>query len=103
MVLDQHKGALAVPISAVDQGETGAASGGAEKTRTGRVLVVTPQNRIELRQVALGIETANKVEVISGLKEGDLVVVGGRSTLQAGQSVQPKMAAVGEAPSKEAK
>ena len=103
MVLDQHKGALAVPISAVDQGEEGAASGGAEKARTGRVLVVTPQNRIELRQVALGIETANKVEVISGVKEGDLVVVGGRSTLQAGQSVQPKIAAVGGVPSKEAK
>ena len=30
----------------------------------------------------------------SGLKEGDMVVVGGRASLQAGEQVQPKMTAM---------
>jgi hypothetical protein len=32
-----------------------------------------------------------KYEVLSGLSEGDLVVVGSRSGLQAGQKVEPKV------------
>ena len=58
-------------------------------------MVVTAGNRIEVRLVTLGIETANKVEVISGLKEGDLVVIGERSGLQEGQEVQPKVTTIG--------
>ena len=41
-------------------------------------------------QGRLGIETANEVEVQSGLNEGDMVVIGGRSGLQPGQEVKPK-------------
>lgn len=99
MVLDQHNSTLAIPITAVDQGESGGPA--QPNTRTGKVLVVTQGGRIETRQVSLGLESANKVEVSAGLKEGDLVVVGSRSTLQAGQLVQPKVVAVGGAPSKD--
>jgi len=106
LVLDQHKGALAVPIASVDQGGTEAASGqpkaaGTQPAHAGRVLVVTPGNLIEIRQVTLGLETANEAEVLTGLKEGDLVVVGGRAGLQAGQKVQPKVTTVGGAPSQD--
>jgi hypothetical protein len=37
------------------------------------------------------VETANLVEVLSGLKEGDLVVIGSRASLEAGQQVKPKI------------
>jgi hypothetical protein len=54
-------------------------------------MVVTPDNQIEIRKVVLGLETANKVEIRSGLKEGDLVVIGNRGSLQSGQRVRPKI------------
>jgi RND family efflux transporter MFP subunit len=74
--LDRRHGVLAVPVTAVDGDQ---------------VTVVTRENRIEKRKVQLGLETAAKVEVRSGLKAGDLVVVGSRSGLEAGQEVRPKI------------
>jgi RND family efflux transporter MFP subunit len=70
---------LAVPTEAV----TG------EKTLT--VYVVNHDNQIEERAVKLGLETPDKYEVLSGLNEGDLVVIGNRSGFQAGQKVEPKL------------
>lgn len=103
--LNRRAKVLAIPVTAVDlvggevskqSKETGADP---ETARIGKVMVVTPGNRIEIRNISIGLETANKVEIISGLKEGDLVVIGGRSTLQAGQEVQPKVTTIGGAPS----
>jgi multidrug efflux pump subunit AcrA (membrane-fusion protein) len=54
-------------------------------------MVITPNNRVEVRTISLGIETANKVEVRSGLNEGDLVVIAGRSSLQPDEEVRPKV------------
>ena len=39
----------------------------------------------------LGIQTATDAEVVSGLEEGELVVVSDRSGLKAGEEVRPKM------------
>ncbi len=76
----EHKGdALAVPLQAVDRTGNGTT-----------VDVVDLSNRIEVRQVMLGIQTATDAEVLSGLNEGDTVVVSDRSSLKAGQVVQPK-------------
>ena len=72
---------LVVPVPAVDVGSD---------ESSGQVVVVTPENHIEIRKVQLGLQTATRVEIRSGLKEGDLVVVGSRSGLQPGQEVQPK-------------
>lgn len=55
------------------------------------VMVVTPNNRIEVRKLAIGLEASDRVEVKSGLNEGDMVVVAGRSALQAGEEVKPKV------------
>jgi RND family efflux transporter MFP subunit len=55
------------------------------------VYVVTPNHEIEERTVTLGLETPDKYEVVSGLSEGDLVVMGNRSGFQAGQKVEPKL------------
>jgi RND family efflux transporter MFP subunit len=74
--VENHPNALAIPIQAV-------------AGKQNSVLVVNPDNTIESRQVTLGVETADKVEVVSGLKEGELVLVGNPRHLQAGQKVHP--------------
>ena len=53
--------------------------------------VVNSQEEIEERPVTLGLETPGKYEVTSGLKEGDLVLVGGRAKVKPGQKVQVKL------------
>jgi len=55
------------------------------------VYVVNQDDQIEERPVKLGLETPDKYEVLSGLHEGELVVIGGGSKLQAGQKVEPKL------------
>jgi membrane fusion protein, multidrug efflux system len=62
---------------------------------SGQVVVVTPENRIEIRKVQIGLQTSTKVEIRSGLKEGDLVVVGSRAGLEPGQDVRPKVTTMG--------
>ncbi len=84
LVLKQKHGALAVPVQALDRQE-------------GRVtvLAVDKNNKIQERQVQTGIETPDLVEVISGLDENDLVVVGNRSQLRTGTAIQPKLVSSG--------
>jgi len=81
LTLEKRNKALTVPIPAVDMGSDDA---------SGQVVVVTPENRIEIRKVKLGIQTAADMEIIDGLREGDLVVTGNRSSLRAGQQVRPR-------------
>jgi RND family efflux transporter MFP subunit len=54
------------------------------------VYVVNADNEIEERTVTLGLETPTRYEVKAGLKEGDKVVIGGRSQVRPGQKVEPK-------------
>jgi RND family efflux transporter MFP subunit len=82
LTLDGRGAVLAVPIPAVDMGP--------EET-SGQVTVVTPENRIEIRKVQLGLQNAASVEIRSGLNSGDLVVMGNRSSLRTGQEVRPKL------------
>ncbi len=92
LTLDKRYDALTVPVSAVDNDGDSASPAGSGGT--GRVMLVTPDERVEVRKVSLGLETANLVEVRSGLHEGDLVVIGNRSALQPGQQVKPKVTAL---------
>lgn len=80
LALESKSDAVAVPLQAVDQ-TNGKAT----------VDVVDSSRKIEIRQVVLGIQTATHAEVVSGLQEGDMVVVSDRSGLRAGQVVQPKV------------
>lgn len=82
LTLDHRSAALTVPIPAVDVNS--------DEESSGQVTVVTPENHIEVRKVKLGIQTATDVEVLTGLREGDLVVTSNRSSLRAGQEVRPK-------------
>jgi len=67
------------------------------------VYVVNSSNKIEVRPVKLGIQTATDAEVLSGLKEGESVVVGDRSSLKADQAVQPKVVELAVTEGKEEK
>jgi RND family efflux transporter MFP subunit len=94
--LSKRNAALAIPLSAVYGGGSSDEPSAAEQSSSssatsGLVMVVNPDQRVEVRKVTLGIETADLVEVRSGLKEGDLVIIGNRASLQPGQQVNPKI------------
>jgi RND family efflux transporter MFP subunit len=86
LVLDQVKNVVVAPVEAVDRTETGA-----------RVLVVGRDGRLDARTVTIGLETANRVEVKTGLSDGDVVVVGSRAQLKSGSIVVPKVVAAATA------
>jgi membrane fusion protein (multidrug efflux system) len=73
--------ALTVPIQAVKRAEDGAS-----------VLVVDAQNRVESRAVQIGVESSNNVEILSGLSQGEKVIVGNLGAYQPGELVRPKQA-----------
>ncbi|HTV39826.1 MAG TPA: efflux RND transporter periplasmic adaptor subunit [Candidatus Sulfotelmatobacter sp.] len=77
--VENHTNVLAIPAEAVISGETTS------------VYVVNSDKQIEERPVQLGLETPDKYEVLSGLKEGELVVVGNHSEIESGQKVEPKI------------
>jgi RND family efflux transporter MFP subunit len=77
--LREKKNALTIPLQAVVRN-------GDDAT----VLAVNSQNILEGRHVKLGLEDSARVEVLSGLSEGDGVVIGNRSQFRSGQKVQPK-------------
>jgi RND family efflux transporter MFP subunit len=91
LTLTQRDSVLAIPVTAVDIDNEAGAKGGAGALATGAVMVVTPNNRVEIRKIEVGLETASLVESRSGLNEGDLVVIGSRSGLRAGEEVRPKV------------
>ena len=75
----ENKNALVVPLEAVAQGEK-------EVT----VLVVNAQNLVEERKVQLGLQGKSRVQILSGLAEGERVIVGNRSQFRSGQKVTPQ-------------
>jgi len=79
LVLEQSKNALTVPLQAVTSGQKPT------------VVVLNGDQRLEQREVALGLETANKVEIRSGLADNELVLVGNRAGIQLGQKATGKL------------
>jgi len=81
----EKKNALAVPIQAVSrQGNKAIA------------YCISNDNRVEVRPVITGIETRSQIEVLSGLSDGDRVVVGNTSQLRQGQIVAPRIVELSE-------
>lgn len=78
--VDERPHALAIPIEAVPPGG---------KT----VFLVNASHQVEEHPVTLGLETPAKYEVLSGLTEGDLVMIGNPAQLAAGQKVEPRLTA----------
>jgi RND family efflux transporter MFP subunit len=79
--LHKVQNVLTVPVQAVQS------SG--EKSSS--VLVVRSDNRIEKREVTLGLASARDVEIVSGLKENERVVFGEQSQFTQGELVAPKI------------
>jgi RND family efflux transporter MFP subunit len=78
------KDALTVPLEAV--------------TRNGddaTVLAVNAQNEIEECHFKLGLEDSSRVEVLSGLSDGDRVIIGNRAQFHNGQKIAPKEVSAG--------
>ncbi len=78
--LEEKNNALIVPVSAIIQGDQPS------------VMLVNGSNRVVKRPIVLGIAGANSQEITSGLQVGDRVIIGGASTLQPGQQVNPQPA-----------
>jgi RND family efflux transporter MFP subunit len=72
----ESRAALAIPLDAVDR-----------STSSARAYLVA-SGVIRIVPVTLGLETDQSVEILSGLKEGDTVVVGRHAGLREGQRVQ---------------
>jgi membrane fusion protein (multidrug efflux system) len=84
LVLQEKRDALAIPVQAINRREGHIT-----------VLVVDRENKVQERKIQTGLETPNDVEVVSGLSDGDLVVIGNRSQLRSGTAVQPKLLSSG--------
>jgi RND family efflux transporter MFP subunit len=79
LILSEKDNVLTVPVQAVQRDESGAS-----------VLMVDREGRVQERPVKLGAEGTDQVEILSGLSEGDQVVIGNRSELRPGEKVYPK-------------
>ena len=79
IILKQQNDALTIPIQALERNSTG-----------GTVLIVDAQGRVEERQVKLGAESSDRIEILAGLAENDRVVIGNRGEFRAGEKVRPK-------------
>ena len=87
LTLEKKDNVLAVPLEAVSY-----------RGSQGTVYVVNSAAEIENRTVKLGMRTPTEVEVESGVQEGEQVVVSDRSSLKAGQRVQPTVVENVESP-----
>lgn len=79
--LENKKGVLTLPIQAVSF------------SGNPNVWKINDKNEIEEQPVTLGLQTADKVEILNGLKEGDQVVFGSREMVNIGMKVKPKLVA----------
>ena len=81
MPLHSAANVLTLPIQAVQV--TGAGKG--------TVLVVDRSNKIENRNVTLGMQSATDVEITSGLQENEAVIFGAQGQFKTGEIVSPKL------------
>jgi RND family efflux transporter MFP subunit len=79
LLANSRDNALTVPIEAIERR--------GDKTT---VLVLDDENRIQRRDVQIGVQSSNNVEVLSGLQEGEKVIVGNLGSYQPGELVHPK-------------
>jgi RND family efflux transporter MFP subunit len=78
--LQQHGNVVALPAQAVVQNGNDA-----------YVFIVDSQDRVQRRDVTLGIQDANRIEIQSGVNAGDIVILSGQDNYQPGEAVTPKL------------
>ena len=79
LTLEEHKDVLSVPVQALNTGENPT------------VYVIDKNNKVEERPVKIGLETPNRAEITSGVRQGELVLIGNRSQVRVGATVQAKV------------
>ncbi len=77
--LERHANTLTVPGQALSN------------LKSPTALVVNDRQEIEERRLTIGLATPDRFEVLSGLKENDMVVIGNRSQIKVGQKVEIKL------------
>ncbi len=77
--LDRRDNAVTIPATALSS------------LKTPTAFVLAANNTIEERPLTLGFATGDKFEVVSGLKENEMVMVGSRAKIEPGQKVEPKV------------
>jgi RND family efflux transporter MFP subunit len=77
--LREKKNAITIPLEAISRN-------GDEAT----VLAVNAENIVEERKVRLGVEDSARIEVLSGLSEGERVIIGNRGEYHNGEKIQPR-------------
>ena len=80
LTLEAKDNVLSVPLEAVNHE-------GDQAT----VYIVSPTGKVEDRVITVGLETSTDAEVVSGLAEGEPVIVSDRSGLKPGQEVRPQI------------
>jgi len=78
--IDERPHALAIPVEAVPAGGKS-------------VLVVDASHRVAERAVKLGLETPSHYEVLAGLHEGEMVMIGNPGQVPVGDKVEPRLTA----------
>ncbi len=76
---ERRAGTLVVPVEAVN------------RRQSASVLMVGADGVVAERVVKIGLETPAQTEILDGLKEGDLVLLGAAGRIKAGQKVEPKL------------
>jgi RND family efflux transporter MFP subunit len=79
--LETQTNVLTLPIQAVQP----------KGTDAGTVLVVNSSRQIEQRQVKLGIQTSSDYEIVSGLRENEMVIFGEQAQYKPGMVVNPQI------------
>jgi RND family efflux transporter MFP subunit len=80
LTLEAKADVLAVPLEAVNHA--------GDQTS---VDVVSAAGKVENRAVTVGLETSTDAEIVSGLAEGEAVIVSDRSGLKPGETVVPRV------------
>ncbi len=77
--------ALTLPLQAINRS--------ADKTTA---LFVNSENHVEEREIHTGIEGSDRIQILSGLNEGDRVIVGNLGQYRAGQHVDPQISTMAD-------
>ena len=78
LVLQERNDVVTAPVEAISVGEHPSA------------LVVDQNGTVQNRAITLGLQTPDRDEILAGLQPDDLVIVGSRAGIQAGQKVAAK-------------
>lgn len=78
-IVSQAKNALQVPITALRFKTQKASAAGKSKQRLATVRRLNAKSQVEEKEVNVGVSNRVHAEILSGLEEGDTIVIGGKA------------------------